>query len=647
MSNNPIFLITLCLVLLLAVGFYPPSRSYLYPIPGYEALSGTFGELRSNHFHSGMDIKTGGRRGVPLQAIDEGYVYRINVSPYGYGKALYLKHPDGHFSVYAHLSGFSDEIEAHLRQQQRAKEQYVVELYPEAGLLPVGRGELIAYSGNSGSSLGPHLHFELRDSTERILNPLLHYRNIIEDTRPPVVQEIAFEPLGVGARIEGAHDFYSKWVEGSNGTYRLPGIVEVHGPIGLLYRGHDLLNGAGNHCGINTSRLYLDDELIHTFDLQQFAFDETRYINVHLDYARTLRQRRSYQRAFIDPGNAFNANVQAINQGMIHLEDGLHAFRLELEDAHGNLSTVEGQLKAVPQQAVNVPFDYGGPPQLSYDLHRSTLRLYLRNPKKHYEQGLQYENTFGLVQSLVPAYRNGNELVFLLPMEELNLPTRVFDEASGLDVKLPHWEVVRPDQVKVIEEGAMHAFFPHESVYRESFLEVAREPGTDETLSDLYVLGEEEIPVFRRYMMGILPKDPALAKHAVVAYRYDGKWNYMGSQRGEDGRIFASTNDFGTFALMADSLAPELRPLNFGDGQRIPSSQSTLRLYIDDDFSGVDAERFHATLGGEWIGFDYDYKRDVMMHELINRPKSGPHELTLQAWDEAGNKIERSYTLQF
>ena len=136
-------------------------------------LSGSFGELRSNHFHSGLDIKTQQREGIPIYAPADGTVTRIKVGHYGYGKALYISHPNGYSTVYAHLQRYAGEIEEFVKQTQYARESYEVEMFPDAGKLKVNRGDLIGYTGNSGSSGGPHLHFEIRDGSSRPMNPLL------------------------------------------------------------------------------------------------------------------------------------------------------------------------------------------------------------------------------------------------------------------------------------------------------------------------------------------------------------------------------------------------------------------------------------------------------------------------------------------
>lgn len=646
MSSNKFKLCFVLMGVLLVLGFDLERGQYAYPMPGYYALSGSFGELRSNHFHSGLDIKTGGQSGAPVVAIEDGYVSRINVSPYGYGKAVYLRHADGKYSVYAHLSRFADTLQSLVYAQQRKTEQYTQEMYLRKHALVFKKGELLGYSGNSGSSLGPHLHFEIRDSAERILNPIPWFKKELPDNRPPIVQEVAFEPLGPTARIAGEHRFYSKWVEGGNGQYRLPGVLEVYGPVGLLYRAYDLLDNAGNHCGINTAHLYLDDSLIYAFDLQRFDFDETRYINLHLAYPFTLHPpKKSYQRAFVEQGNAFSGIRFHRRRGIIELTDGqVHDFCLELIDSHGNRTLLSGKLKRKAPPLVSVPFDYAGTSRLSYQLQRDLLRIDITNPKKIHAQGIYYETLTGTQHKLLPAYRKGNQLVFLLQLDSLHLPRRLFDASGNLQEQLPAWTLALPDRPNIIERGAMRATLPHQSVYQPTYLQVEQRPGSSEMLSDVYVLGDEQIPVFRRYLIGIKPLHSSQAQHAVVAYWFDDEWNYMGSKRGEDGYIYASTNDFGPFCLMADSLAPGIRPINFVDGSRLRRSQNSLRLKLEDDFSGIDDARICATLDGEWIGFDYRYQRDLITHYFVRPPAAGTHRLEIEAWDKAGNRSRKTFT---
>ena len=184
------------------------------------ALSGNFGELRSNHFHTGLDIKTNGSINYRIYAIDSGYVSRINISHWGYGKAIYVTHPNGYTSVYAHLDHFPEKIEKIIRKKQYEITNETMTYYPDSSLLKVKRGEVIAYSGNTGSSSGPHLHFEIRDTkTEHPINPQL-FKFEIPDNKPPILKQIKIYPFS-GAKINNkcSENYFSlkKW----NQSYQL------------------------------------------------------------------------------------------------------------------------------------------------------------------------------------------------------------------------------------------------------------------------------------------------------------------------------------------------------------------------------------------------------------------------------------------
>ena len=242
-------LLMVLVALVIGAGPADPTK-YRFPMDGSEfLLSGTFAELRSNHFHSGIDIKTGGETGKPLYAVRDGYIYRIKVSPYGFGKAIYLRHEDGEFSVYGHMRGFNDDIEEFVYQKQYASKRYEQEIYLPEDEMPVRRGQLIGYSGNSGSSLGPHLHFEIRDPEERIMNVVSYYRRSIRDQIPPIIQTIGVQAQDAASRVNEKFEKLELKPEGSNGNYSIPGIVKVKGRVGLEYHAYDLLSGAPNHCG--------------------------------------------------------------------------------------------------------------------------------------------------------------------------------------------------------------------------------------------------------------------------------------------------------------------------------------------------------------------------------------------------------------
>src|SRR5210317_1932940 len=178
-------------------------ENYFFPVRPNENnyLSATMGEIRGTHFHAGMDIKTSGRSGLPVYATRDGHISRIKVSSGGYGHALYILHPNGETSVYGHLLRFNEDIGNYVREQQYQKESFQVDLFPDKSAFQIKKGDIIGLSGNTGSSQGPHLHFEIRDENQRPQNPLKKNFNEIKDNIPPVVYEFALKTMDINSRI--------------------------------------------------------------------------------------------------------------------------------------------------------------------------------------------------------------------------------------------------------------------------------------------------------------------------------------------------------------------------------------------------------------------------------------------------------------
>src|SRR6056297_312669 len=233
-----------------------PDSSLHPPVDFPMRLSGNFGELRSNHFHSGIDIKTGGTTGKPIHSIADGYVSRIKISANGYGHALYIHHPkQGLTSVYGHLKAFNQPVQHYVRKKQYQKETFELQLFPEKGQFPIQKGDVAGLSGNTGSSEGPHLHFEIRDmDRQEPLNPL-HFNMEVPDHIPPNIFNVAFYPLGPKASVNGKdHKQILDVVSQGRNRYKLMGqkIPQVHGRIGFALRSFDFLDGAPNWCGLYT-----------------------------------------------------------------------------------------------------------------------------------------------------------------------------------------------------------------------------------------------------------------------------------------------------------------------------------------------------------------------------------------------------------
>lgn len=300
-------------------------------------LAGTFGELRSNHFHSGVDIKTQQREGIPIKAIGDGTITRIKVSLWGYGKVLYIAHPNGYTSVYGHLQKFSPAIEAYIKKLQYAKKSFEVEVFPDYGELKVTKGELIAYSGNTGGSAGPHLHFEIRSSiSEKPTNPLMYGLDVADATNP-ILEKLFLYPLTDNAHVNNNYERTQiNFSKQKDGTF-LADKVTALGNIGVGFIGFDRLDMAANKNGVYSVELSVNGKVYSLYDFESFSFGETRYINTLVDYDYYGRHRQKIQKSFKSPGNNLSIYKDLYNDGIVKINEGLsYNAKLLIKDYAGN-----------------------------------------------------------------------------------------------------------------------------------------------------------------------------------------------------------------------------------------------------------------------------------------------------------------------
>ncbi len=320
-----IFLSFCCLFLIkgaLAQAAYPKDY-FINPMEIPLVLSGTFGELRSNHFHAGLDIKTQQKEGIPVKATAGGYISRINVSLWGYGNALYVTHPNGFTTVYGHLKEFSPEIDAYVRAKQYEKESFTVRLYPKAGELPVTQGQTIALSGNSGSSGGPHLHYEIRDVKQDILNPFDFGLEIPDHKNPSIQAAFAY------SRNDTSQVNQSNKIVELVLNRKLDGDLQAntfyaHGEIGFGINAYDRLDGALNRNGLYQLDMSVNGKDVFQFKADKFSFSESRWINSYIDYERLARLRQRVQKCFLEHDqNKLSLYKQLTDKGFIKVKDSM------------------------------------------------------------------------------------------------------------------------------------------------------------------------------------------------------------------------------------------------------------------------------------------------------------------------------------
>jgi murein DD-endopeptidase MepM/ murein hydrolase activator NlpD len=334
------------------------TQTYRSPLDIPLVLSANCGELRDNHFHSGIDIKTRNVTGHAVYSVESGYISRILVSPTGYGLALYITHPStGHTSVYGHLQSFSPRIAAYVKKKQYEKESYKVDLQIPSSEFPVQKGEVIAYSGNTGGSGGPHLHFEIRDTrTEEVLDPLVYFKKQIADTRAPQVRGVAVYPVpGRGMVNNSFSPLRQSVTTTKDGRYSAPKqVAEAWGIIGLGIKAYDLMDGTSNIYGVKEVSLFVDGTQRFRYRIDKFSFAQTRMLNTFTDFADWRQNKSFFIRSFIEPGNTLPFYT-SVNDGYIDInEERPYDIRYKLQDVYGNETeyrfTIIGK-----KQAITIP----------------------------------------------------------------------------------------------------------------------------------------------------------------------------------------------------------------------------------------------------------------------------------------------------
>jgi peptidase M23-like protein len=338
-----------------------PQDYFRSPVGGPIFLSGTFGELRPNHFHAGIDIKANkGRVGQDLYAAADGYISRIKVASGGYGNVLYISHPNGYTTVYAHMHQFSERIAKFIKESQYNKQKFEIEIFPTANQFIVKKGEVIGKLGTSGRSFGPHLHFEIRDSrTEKPINPLL-FGFTIKDNIAPMLKELKAYFLNDKLNTLDTKTYKVQKVSGNK--YRIYGDTLRLGAwrAGFGIKTFDQMNGVPNWNGVYNVDMYENDKLSYSYKMESFAFSESRYINAHLDYEEQVAKKSYFNRCFRLPGNKLSIYKEEASKGLVQLSNQ-KATKITMKafDTEGNESILEFWVKrGEVKEPTSKPFNY-------------------------------------------------------------------------------------------------------------------------------------------------------------------------------------------------------------------------------------------------------------------------------------------------
>jgi hypothetical protein len=303
-------------------------------------LVSNFGELRPNHFHMGLDIRTQGRENLPVHAAAEGYISRIKIEKGGFGNAIYINHPNGYTTLYAHLNSFYPELYNYIKTKEYKEQKWEQDFELPANMFPIKKGQFIALSGSTGASGGPHLHFEIRDTkTGNNLNPLLFGLNV-PDNKPPVIKALYWYDRRYSTYISSGKQI--SFIKKNNVYTVTTKVVKINSPlVSFGISTEDLSNSSGFNLGVYKAELYMDDSLMNAFTLNNFSYTDTRYVNACIDYSKLMKEKKYVQYFAILPGNKMNIFTPTSTNGVIILSDTLqHSISIKVKDAAGNATSI-------------------------------------------------------------------------------------------------------------------------------------------------------------------------------------------------------------------------------------------------------------------------------------------------------------------
>lgn len=578
--------------------------NYQFPInPGQQNyLAGTVGEIRSSHFHTGIDVKTGGRTGLPIYAVADGYISRIKVSASGYGYALYMKHPNGTFSVYAHLEAFDPKIAAWTLKEQYRKESFEVDLFPEAGQFPFKRGDIIGYSGNTGSSSGPHLHFEIRDANHRPIDVLSLGFDEIRDNISPVVQKVAFITLDQSARVNGFFGRYEFDLVKTKSGYQTKEPIHLTGKIGVEIYSYDPMDGIPNRNGIVKTTFQLDGDTLFHEHKEAFSFGKQRNVLVHYNYPAHKKGSRRFNKLYLADGNEHTI-YNVVNRGVNFVDQ--EEILIQTEDSYKNTSTTRILLS---NEDIRIPPKLYGAEQIGNYLHF-----------KSRQQGSVLLDEW---IPLEPYAESGDDRYYVWDLRN-GTPKSLFIDGETVKTGLVGLLPSNQEISYVQKEFTLN--LKRRSLFDTLYLAFEKEFDSLEN-HELFHFKNQTQP-FRSNMEIVLNPENSYNQEKAMVYSAFGKrYNFMGGEW-ENGQIKFSTRDLVTYTILEDTIPPiiDLKTAN----------ADYLKFKIDDELSGI--KSFKATINGEFVLMHYEPKKKLIWSQKLNENIPFKGKFMLEVIDNSNN----------
>lgn len=606
------------------------------------SLSGGLGDLRPNHFHAGIDIRTQGREGLDVHAAADGYVSRIAVFTGGYGNVVFIKHPNGLTTVYGHLKTLADTLGRYLRAEQYRKQTFEIDLRPAPGQFRVERGTVIAASGNTGGSGGPHLHFEIRDAKDNLLNPMLFGFPELTDEVPPYFERIALKTMTAQSRLNGEYQRVSYVpVRQRDGTYILSQPIRASGILGLEVLAYDKTSGSPYRNGISCLELRLDGRELFAYTMNGFPNEQTRQMNVHENFEAEQLFGQRYHRAYIADGNTLpNYRTSNAYRGRIPLLDGQpHEVTVTLYDAFDHAAqltfTVLPELSPNDQkradslaetesetdEALPEPQTYASLGQTSATLttDENVLKVAVRGVPMNNPPPARLIVGREVVATQSVSYVIRGQAVYLIDLRK-TMPDLV--QVGNSAVQTNFRKRIIPGQVTEYTDGNLRLQFAPKTLFDTLHLATRTFPNGG------LEINQRSTPVFENLTVSYAPVvNGTIDTMRTKVYQADNQKFLGGSWQG--GRITFQTRELGRFALYTDTEAPAVRL------QSATTGGITAR--VSDDLSGI--QSFRAMVGGQWILLQYDYKRALLWSDKLDpdTPFVVGDEVVIEATDRCGN----------
>jgi hypothetical protein len=596
-------------------------QPYLFPInPGMpNFLAGTMGELRSTHFHAGIDVRTNSMIGVPVLATQQGYISRIIVGPYGYGNAIVINHPDGNSSLYGHLDKFKGPIATHVLQEHYTKKSFVLDVTFNPEQFPINRGDTIGLSGNTGGSQGPHLHFEIRDENNFALNPLAFGFTEIKDVVAPVAIKVALITMDVNSRINDAFGRFEFSLVRIGNTYVLPHPIFAQGNVGIELLGHDRIDRSAFRYGINYIEVMADSASIFTQEIEKINFDESYDITAHMDFKSLKTRGLRFNKLYVSDGNPLNIFKNVKNRGIVSIANETRSIKIKLRDFSANESLIKFSLKSNP---ISKKLSFSATPNKAVDFEVIENTLVVTSKKCTEKKTNAIVFTNATTEELQPAYSGIGKDVYLIDLQKI-LPDSI-STCAGTIATLYKDKIPAGTDYRYYGNYA-DIDFKNGNLYDTLFL------NTDYKIlneREHFTIGTLLTPIHKTISLTLNVKKQYANPSQTSAYHLEGKrFEYLGGEW-QNGKMIVDTHELGDFTLATDSIPPSIR--------RIYCNSNSARFRIGDNLSGIST--IEATINGEWLLMKYDYKTGIIQSERLDKKKLLKGDFKLKVKDRVGNE---------